>query len=539
MPEFRSRGEGDFPTLGWAVIRHGERTLVHPDGDLRGQPWTWTADQKWHILKAYEIHPVTGQRIYRRTCIIRPKKWGKGPFSAALALCEATGPCRFAGWTDSGRPIVVPVQDAPRQFGGGWTPWVQVVGTSEAQTNNIWVPLRAMLPSLSATTGIGIDAGAERVLLDSGASGRIEPVTSSATSREGQPVTFGACDEIWQWVKSNGGTKLAETIRRNVGGTSGWLMETTNAPAIGSVSVAENTVDAVETKGASDIFLDWRQPPGDAPKPADRDAVLREIEYVYGDHSTTAGGWVVPERQLAEVYDPDTAWNDALRFYMNRRSTAASTWISRDDWVDGLPVKPRPAAGTLITLGFDGSKGESEGADHTGLLGCDVQSGQLFVVAHLRPEQSADGSWSIPPTRVDEAVREAFGTWDVWRMYADPPHWGPWIAAWEAAWPDRVVSFDTTKTQRMAAATERFETAVRQQLLSHDGNPELATHISNAVALNRGTADTPKWLVAKEFPQSLRKVDLAVCAILAYEARNDAVADGALTPKPTYALGGF
>jgi len=523
--------DDDFPTLGWAVLEHGERYLVFPDGERAGQPWEWTDDQKRHVLQAYRLDPLTGQRVNRRTMLVRPKKWGKGPFAAALALCEATGPCRFAGWDDQGQPIAVRVWGARREFGGGWIPLVQVCGTSEAQTTNIWAPLRRMLKRLHEC-GLTIDDGQTRVLIDpDGMRGIIEPVTASALSREGQPVTFAACDETWQWVKSNQGLSLIGAIRRNAGGTSGWTLETTNAPAVGSRSVAENTAEAVQTKGVRDVHLDWPEPPGEPPDPTDRPAILAEIELAYGDHVVAKGGWVVPARQLAEALDPDTAWVDALRFYCNRRSTAAGAWLSREAWMacarPDLQVAPRE----LITVGFDGSRGASEDADHTALVGCRVSDGHLFVIRHFRPELRVDGAWSIDPIEVEQAVEHAFTTWDVWRLYGDPPYYAAWLAAWSARWHDRVVSTPTDGRLRMSEAFEALHTAVLGRQVTHDGTEAMADHVANAVVVQRGTADAPRQLIAKEFPQSTRKIDLAVTATLAYLARTHAVAEGATSRR--------
>lgn len=540
MGLWRPQNDQDFPTLGWAVIRHAEESLIHPDGERRGLPWRWTDDQKRHILRAYQLNPDTGQRLYRRSCLIRPKKWGKGPFVAALALCEATGPVRFAGWNDAGRPIAVRVQEAKPIYGGGWTPWVQALGTSEAQTNNVWVPLMAMLPFLSETTGIAVDAGQTRVLLDNGASGRIEPVTSSATSREGQPITFGGCDETWQWVHSNGGLLLARTVRRNVSGTSGWICETTNAPAIGSGSVAEATTDAVETKKVVSVLVDWRKPSGDAPERHETEKIRAEVVHVYGDHCTDAGGWVNPDRIVEDAQDPDTPWPDALRFFMNRRSTGQGSWLPDRGYL-ALEELPVPEKGAMVALGFDGSQGSTEHADHTGIVGFDLVRKQLFLVRHFVPKQNADGSWSINKGDVDEAFSSAFETWNVVRAYADPPYYGDFLVAWEARWPKKVVAFNTNSTVRMAPATERLHTAITDRRIARDSSPVLAEHFANAVGYDKGNADGRKIVIGKEFPQSTRKVDLAVCGVLAFEAGNDAIAEGVLNqpPAPEYAVGGF
>jgi hypothetical protein len=97
--------------------------------------------------------------------LIRPQKWGKGPFSAALICAEAAGP-------------VLPVFAGGELVGGkAWeTPWIQVTAVSEDQTDNVF---RALLPmiQLSAKLNMEIsDTGLTRVNLPGG--GYIEPVTA-------------------------------------------------------------------------------------------------------------------------------------------------------------------------------------------------------------------------------------------------------------------------------------------------------------------------------------------------------------------------
>ena len=58
----------------------------------------------------------------------------------------------------------------------------------------------------------------------------------------------------------------------------------------------------------------------------------------------------------------------------------------------------------------------------------------------------------------------------------------------------------------------------------------LARHIGNASRkpLNeRDDKGAPLWVIQKETPDSPKKVDAAVAAVLAWEARNDAIAAGA------------
>jgi hypothetical protein len=56
--------------------------------------------------------------------------------------------------------------------------------------------------------------------------------------------------------------------------------------------------------------------------------------------------------------------------------------------------------------------------------------------------------------------------------------------------------------------------------------------------LNAVTRDVPQGtLIVKDSPRSKKKIDLAVCAILAFEARADAIADGRLKKRRSRVVG--
>lgn len=101
---------------------------------------------------------------------------GKGPFSAAIICAEAVGPTLFAGWDASGEPV-----------GRSWpTPLIQITAASEDQTDNVYRQLVPMI-DLGPLADLIPDTGETRINLPGG--GRIDPVTSKARSRLGQPVT--------------------------------------------------------------------------------------------------------------------------------------------------------------------------------------------------------------------------------------------------------------------------------------------------------------------------------------------------------------
>ena len=130
------------------------------------------------------------------------------------------------------------------------------------------------------------------------------------------------------------------------------------------------------------------------------------------------------------------------------------------------------------------------------------------------------------------------------RFYADPPWWESAVDDWSGRWPGRVYRFPTNRYQRMVWAVRAVENAIRAGELHHDDDSALARHVSNARRRPTGIRDpetgSPMYVLAKEHRSSRLKMDAAVALILAWEARRDAIAGGALTnPEEEYVTIGF
>jgi phage terminase large subunit-like protein len=81
----------------------------------------------------------------------------------------------------------------------------------------------------------------------------------------------------------------------------------------------------------------------------------------------------------------------------------------------------------------------------------------------------------------------------------------------------------------MSSALEGFDTAIKEGKLSHSGDPRLLRHLGNARREDLTWLDERGkflWLIRKERSDSPRKIDLAMAAVLAWEARTDAIAAG-------------
>ncbi len=502
---------GEFATLGYQVADLIESTCVIPDGDHQGEPFILTDEQLRFLLWHYRIAHEHGRFTFRRSQLVRPQKWGKGPFSAAIVIVEGhpDGPVRFDGWNAAGEPVGKP-----------WpTPLIQCTAVSGDQTENVWSSLVPMIELGDLGADIP-DTGETRINLPGG--GRITPVTSSARSRLGQRITFAVQDETHSWLEANGGLKLADTQRRNLAGMQGRSIETTNAWDPAENSVAQRTYESK----VDDVFRDYPDPPpGSFRNKRERRKILKEV---YRD-----SWWIDVDRIDSEVVELIELGEQAQaeRFFGNRQTADAdrafelTRWKSLADPTQKIPKK------AIVTLGFDGAKFD----DSTGIVATDVKTGHQVVVGVWERPDNAEPGWQIDDADVDAAMTEAFEQWNVFRLYADPPYWEDQVAKWAGRWGEkRVISWWTHRERAMVFALRSFRQAMKEATLTHDGDIAYAAHIGNSRRRKSRVKDDkgrPLFTISKNRPGSPLKIDLAMAGCLSWEARLDAISAGALEVK--------
>ncbi len=542
MP-FKPEYPGERPTLGWYLLDWFADNLIVPEGAADGEPLTFTREQAEFVLKLYEVDrhfsgPAIGGgrslrngRLIRRAVLSRPKGWGKSPLIGALCLAEALADVVFDGWDADGRPVGRPWSSL------GMKPKVQIVAVSEDQTANTWEPTLDMARRGPVLDNYAIDPMETMIVVPRGL---IEAVTSSGTSREGFRPIFAGMDQTESWMKSNGGKRLAATIRRNLAKTQGCSVETPNAFEPGAESVAEASFAAwkMQQEGRlrrdTGLMVDHREAPPET-DPADELSLRRGMAISYGDSADVNGGWVSLDRMVDEYFDPDTEPQDARRYYLNQVTHATDAWLSQPELGACRDLEKFISAGEVITLGFDGSRKRSKGVtDATALIGCRVSDGHLFELGVWeQPEGPLGRDWQVPELEVDSRVREVFGKYTVVGFFADPAKWETWVVSWEAAFTEKLKVRATRdhpiqwwmtggRTTHIVEATKKLHTAIVQKDCTHDGASAFTRHMLNA----RRRQGRSGVQIAKEFPESPRKIDAAVAAILAWRARLDAKAKG-------------
>ena len=534
----------EWPTLGDLVTAWVERHCVVPDKHLRGKPFVYSPWQFWVAANHYRVRPTAtwdaeqpplNQAFhYRRTQVMAPQKLGKGPWAATIVANEAAGPSLFTGWAEDGDAYTCVDHGCPcgwsypymvgEPMGGRHpSPLIQIMANSEDQVENTFGPLRTMVK-------IGplgqLMAPRENFIRIYGTSSdpdldRIEAVTSSASSRLGNPISFALQDETGLYTASNKMVTTAQHQRHGAAGMGGRTMETTNCFDPSENSVAQRTWESK----ASDVFRFYDPPPAHLSYRNKRER--RQIHRYNYRHSP----WVdidSIEAEAAEIAEQDQA--QAERFYGNRIVAAADAFF--DDSAFEVLADPHVVpAGAQICLGFDGSQYDDWTAIRARWMDCG--DGRMYGFTPTFADDASPTWWNpadfdgeVPRAEVKAAIDELFKRYRVVRLYCDPELWQSEIDQWAVKHPGRVVQWPTNRAKQMSEALKRLKVDISTKALVHDGDQTMLTQIRNARRIRR-----PGGIVIGK-PTSHQKIDLVMADALAHEAACDAKASGWKPAQP-------
>ena len=505
---------GHVCSLGYEVLDWLVEYTCHGVGDIQGKRLEGAFDLddeiREHIIECYRIDPVSGRRVFNEAVLSRPKGRAKSEVAALVVIVEAFGPCRFGGWDADGQPVARPVV----------SPLIKCLATEESQAGNTFSNVAFIAGEWGQDEHPEIYGGAGGVRRYQSASaiylpqgGEIRACTSGAASKDGGLETHVVADETHLYVLPELRNMYATTAR-NMGkryDADAWLHQTSTAYRPGEQSVFETTL-TLWRKGdlPESVYVNHREATGKIDLD-DKDRTIRQLREVYGP----AAEWIDMDRKYRDMRDlricPDE--ETAARYFLNRPMSSKDAWIP-DDVVKRQIRAEAIDPGARITLGFDGSLND----DATVLIGCRVSDGFIFPVGIWAKPSGPEGNWwEVPRSDVLSTIREAFGRYDVVRMYADPHEWRSDIDALQEEFGERVSPWATSRDTAMGPALDRLRTDLMNGVAWHSGDPTVVEHFSNAYVRTRGI----HRLVRKEHAKSDRKIDSVIGATLAYEARAD------------------
>lgn len=522
-PTWQRDEAGGFITpeysLGWDIINWMVSYLRQPGGDHGGEAFLPTFEQARFLVWWYAVDE-RGRSLNRQGLLRRMKGWGKDPLVAAMSLAELCGPVAFSHF-DSGKPVGKPRSSA----------WVQIAAVSQDQTRNTFTLFRAM-----ASDKLREEFGLEvhKTIIYSRDGGMVEGVTSSPLALEGKRPTFVVKNETQWWLDNNDGHTMSEVIAGNVDKIKECRsLAICNAHVPGQDSDAERDYQyyqaveagtAIDTRflydaleAPADTPLSEIPPPGDDPEghEAGLKALRVGLEIARGDSV-----WLDLDQIIDSVLDIRRPVTESRRKFLNQINAAEDSWIAPHEWND-LDIAPKLEKDDVITLGFDGSKSN----DYTALVACRVDDGSIHLIRIWNPDNYGG---EVPREDVDATVHSVFERYKVVAFRADVKEFESYVDQWGAKWkrqlkvhasPGKPVAFDMRgNLKRFSLDCERFLDAVLERELTHDKSAGLKQAVLNA---HRNPTNYDTIGIRKASKDSSRKIDAAVCAVLAYGARSD------------------
>lgn len=571
-PDLEPLDEDDLPTYEAFSVRHPdhdperslghlgvawmEHMLVRGFGDAMGQ--RVELDQATYdlIVDAYALG-FTGKRLYTQVCYVLPKGVGKTEIGGFVGLFEALGPARFAGFAKGGETFrqgtFEYTYEAGEPMGRRITaPQIRMMAVSEEQTSEFY---RAVIGfNLDPSSGskvalLGVAQGLDTFArLEDG--GRIEPVTTGAASKDGGKETFLIADEAHLYVtpqlKGAHATMQRNLQKRAV--AEPWEMHLSTMYASNQDSVLERlhneAKDITEGRAPNEGLLWESRHAGVITDLTNRRRLRAVLAGVYADRD-----YIDLDRLVTYAQKSDPV--EFRRYFLNTEGTSATAFFSHVEIASLVSRQVDPLKkGDTVVMGFDyapGHKGfgvaDGQRAkklripDSTGIVAIRISDLSIHRVGLWEAPPSAKTEpWNPPMHEIRATLFDAFNTYNVLGMYADPTGVEHLLDELTAKYRQKLKVMVTGAKPMyrwmsgMAAASfapvlHAFYNAVAGTI-NDDGtlepgvlrmvpDPRLMAHFAAARRVdNRGSG----LQVHKENPDSEKKIDLLVCAALAYDA---------------------
>lgn len=370
-------------SLGRLAVWWIEHFTLIGRGDAKGMRIRHSPEYFRFIIDCYALDR-NGRRRFGHVFLSRPKGCNKSGFAAEIAMFEAFGPGRFAGWAKGGEtytflgltyryhrgePMGRPVK----------APLVVCLATAEEQTGEVYdtIYYNCTEGYLRFLAGQGMDAGKTRILWPKTGM-EIRYSTAAARSKDGGLQTFVCFDETHQYnnkrLRDLYDIMTQNLTKRGVSADP-WFLETTTMYRPGENSVAEATyrtardIESGRLKGWEDLLFDHRYANLAREDFADMDKLTHAIYEAYGsamkspdgrdyiflpdgrmvpvgvdgrsqegwslrDEGVEPGpskyGWCDLRRTVKKILDPAYDPDNATRFYFNNLASASDAWLTED-----------------------------------------------------------------------------------------------------------------------------------------------------------------------------------------------------------------
>lgn len=376
--------------------------------------------------------------------------------------------------------------------------------------------------------------------------GKIIRLATDPTTIDGYNPSLVVCDELHAWTKPRLVKMFAKLVSAGGSRTKRQVFTITTAgeAADRKAGILGRLLDgneeaaraADEADGDDDIMEALEQQVG---LTISRNRAGQTLVYNYSaptlDPSDLASmklanpaSWVTTDYLGRQDANPELTNAEVLQFHGCVWAAGERTWLDPHVF-EQLSALRKLDESTACVLMFDGSYSR----DSTALVGATIEEKpHVWLEAIWEKPPDAGGDWRTPRIEVLAAIADALERYDVEELAMDPPGWHREVEELEQSYGDELVlRFETNQPRRMGPACDDFVQAVLgpglgdpddltatgplergDPELTHDGSEVLIRHIANCVPVPR----SGYTVVTKEHPDSPRKIDAAVGAIVAY-----------------------
>lgn len=531
-----------WPTLGPQVCDFIESRFVYGPGTLKGEPYVVRDDFRYLLYRLYEHYPegyketygtesrdLSGRRRFQKGIISLPKGSAKTELMAIIALLELhpDAPIRFNGYDDEAEGGLAPGRSV-------MSPFIPLLAPTLEQLKDLAYGA-AMEIVKDIDDAALFDPNKERIMINGEGESKIIPVAASAGRLDGQKPTFQGIDESHRMVEDRhiaAVTTIENNLRKRFADDP-WQLSTTTAGDPGEPSMAlrefQYGMRIAEGKIKDPTTFFYHR------ATSDENAKFDTMENRIKALKEASGPEAAKFRDLfsvAKEWDDENADHSYLeRVWCNRWVQSSTSAFDAKKFRELGDESLKIAPGSTIVLGFDGAISD----DSTALVATEVETGiQNLVGIWEKPEDAT--RWQVPVGEVNAVMEDMFEFYNVLKLYADPPYWQESISKWAGRWEKRVVEWPTRNETHIYYALRAYSEAINMGEVGHDNNQALIDHIaaSGKNLLNRYDDEgKQKYRLAKR--QRDKKIDAAMAAVLSWQARLDALSEGAQEEEEKYA----
>lgn len=526
-----------WPTLGRQVCQFIEERAVYGPGSLQGEPYRIDPEFKAFLYRAYEVYPKghewAGRRRFKRVGMSVRKGLAKTEKEAVMVLVDLhpEAPARCDGFDANGRPVGRPVR----------SPYIPMLAVTAEQVEELAFGALRYIIEHGPDADL-FDSSLERIIrLDEYGreDGKALPLANAPGSRDGARTTLNAFDEPHRLylprARQAHETMSGNLPKRPLEDPYSLYVGTAGQP--GQNSIAEDVhkealAIAAGTIERPDLLYLYRSDDGDHDLDVkdERIAAIREAtgpagEWGPGQFDDIASQWDRPGADKAYLE----------RVWLNRWRKSGSQFFDMRRVEELLKPESTIANDGFVALGFDGARFR----DATALVATDITTGlQELLGMWERPADVED--WEVPEDEVTELVAATMKRYEVWKLYADPPHWVETIGSWSAKWPDRVEEWWTKRSILMAYTHRAYLEAIGSGAVTFGGDDtgrtdflphaDMVRHLANAGVHELKVRDDegkPLLVMRKQDGNEELKFDAAMAGSLSWKACLDARKAGA------------